>query len=434
MPATPPAVKLTVPLEEGFLEVATSTVEAAGGALGLAGPGALSLRLAVEEIFSRLGRGRSLGRLDLEIFGLGHGVRLDLALPRRNLDLRLFNLTARAELDDEAGLSDLGLFIAARSVDGFSVSEADGGSVVLRLVKEKAYPHDDLAAPEISPADAPVEILPGTPELSQGFARRLAADFPVSAYPPGLAQPGRLADMVASGEFRLALALGREGRLAGGVVWRVEGQQAEMMGPYLFGRPSGDPLAATLVDACLRGLAKSEAMGLICRFPGVGLPAGYFETLGRLTRRLAGGGQAAEVWHFRQMTEDPGRAVWSHPATMHFLGDEYRRLFLPRQVRPIRHAGERRPSHSLIGVSLDRARSEATLRPLMDGADFGDNLADHLKLLADEGVADVRLATDQGVSWQASLAESLAGSGLEPRLVLPWAGAADVIIWQPMAG
>jgi hypothetical protein len=122
--------------------------------------------------------------------------------------------------------------------------------------------------------------------------------------------------------------------------------------------------------------------------------------------------------------------VWASPQAEGFLRREYDRLSLAREVRHARPEGEARPAHSVLGAHLEHAQLRATLRPLWDGEDAAANLADHVEVLAAEGIENLLLELDLGWAWQGSWAAPALEQGFVPRLVLPRGGRSDLLLLQ----
>ena len=91
-------------------------------------------------------------------------------------------------------------------------------------------------------------------------------------------------------------------------------------------------------------------------------------------------------------------------------------------------------AHSLLATSLDRLRGLAVLRPLLDGQDITANLQAHVEAIQAQGTGDILLHLDLSEPWQGALAPTLAACGFAPRLVLPHAGASDVLVCQHVPG
>lgn len=426
--------RLSLPLRAELVGMVTSFAEQGGLALGLGGPEALSLTLACEEVFAYMaGLAEGEEGLTVLLHPLGYAVRAEFILPGRELDLSLMNLTAQPSLSDETQLAQLGLLIASRSVEHFYLSPTSQGGLSLSLVKEKAYPAGTpLAPPAVQPL-ASFSLAPASPAQLKDLAHLLAAGYAPQIYPPYLAQPGRLVDMVSGGEYGACLALGPRQALGGAMLWRHLGQTAHCYGPYLFGQPPGSEMAAALVEGCLAALAKSEALSLICRYPTPELPQEYFEHLGELELSLP---QGRLTWpHFyRQLREDPGALSWCHPCLEEFLRAQYARLFLARDLRLTQPEGEARAAHSLLGARFDRTRGTVTLRLMQDGRDLADNLSRHVKLLAGENLPNVHFRLDLGDAAEAAQAHLLQAAGFVPRLILPWGGRGDLAVYQLAGG
>jgi hypothetical protein len=138
--------------------------------------------------------------------------------------------------------------------------------------------------------------------------------------------------------------------------------------------------------------------------------------------------------YFRQLHEDLGCQVWAHPVLEDFLRAEYRRLFFAREIRSTRYGGEQRPAHSVFAPQFDRTNRQVTLRAIWDGADASENLSQHLKVLKAERLPNIFFEVDLGHAWQANLSQILIDSGFRPRLILPYGGEADVVVFQYQGG
>jgi hypothetical protein len=164
------------------------------------------------------------------------------------------------------------------------------------------------------------------------------------------------------------------------------------------------------------------------------MPVHYFEFLGELTLRYAAGLTRAWPHYYRQLREDPGASSWCHPCLEDFLRGHYRQLFLARELRLTQPEGEARSPHSLIGARFDRTRGMVNLRLLWDGRDLAGNIARHLEVLGGEGLPNVFFSLDLGRADQAGQAHLLEEAGFRPRLVLPWGGRGDLLVYELAEG
>lgn len=426
---------LTIPLNSNFLPLATAFAERAAGALGLGRAEGLKLTLACEEVFGYLAAVAPPGEaVTITAEGRVYYLRLDFVFKAREVDLRLFNLAARISPDDEADLEQLGLLIASRTVERFLLTDQGHEGLLLSLFKERAYPPDEGHSAAAAPAEAELALRPAAPEDLAALARLLKAHHRLEVYPPSFAVPGKLIDMVASGEYSALVACDQQGRLGGAILWdRTAGRTVRCHGPYLFNRPGDSPAAEQLVEGCVSALAHSDAAGIIFMYPPPEMPGGYFELLGSLDFHAGDGGWLEMPCYYRQLQEDPGLVVWSHPGLDDFLKEQYQRLAFARDLNSSQGVEHRRGPHSVFSTSLDREHARAVLHPMWDGEDLAENLARHVKALNGEGVSNLFCHIDLAYTWQAALTGHLLEAGFTPRLILPFGGKGDVVIFQHRA-
>ena len=428
----PETIQLTVPLEAAFTGLVTAFSEQAARALGLDAAAALKLTLSAEEVFSYLARHSPEVRwVRLEVISGGYYVELQVVFPPARVDLAVFNLTSSLSLEDDSDLEKLGLLIASRSADRFAIRREADGTICIAFRKEKTYPPaEDIPPPPTRPL-AEFSLEAPDPQQIKAISHLLAASYPAQYYPSAFGVPGKLADMLASGAYQAVVARDRAGHIGGCFIWRgPEGSLIHGYGPYLFGQPQDSPVAAAVVESCLEQVGKLPAVGILVRYPTPQLPADYFERLGSLDYHRADGSRLEWPHFFRQLQEDPGAQVWAHPELEDFLQETYQRLELARSIWTTRPEGESRPEHSVFAAHLDPGQGHVTLRPLWDGKDAAANLARHLELLRADGFRNLLLGMDLGVAWQAELVPDALSVGFRPRLVIPYGGTADVVIFQ----
>jgi hypothetical protein len=115
---------------------------------------------------------------------------------------------------------------------------------------------------------------------------------------------------------------------------------------------------------------------------------------------------------------------------MPFLHARYDGLVLPREILTSIWEGERRDTHSALTVRFDRPAQIVRLRPAWDGEDAARNIADHVRVLTDEGFANIFFEMDLGRPWQCLMTPALLERGFAPALLLPNAGEGDVVVFQ----
>ena len=192
-------------------------------------------------------------------------------------------------------------------------------------------------------------------------------------------------------------------------------------------------MAAALLEYCLNAIAKSPAVGLINRQPGPDLPQSYFEPLGSIIDYHNTAAPQEITAGFRQMQEDPGTVIWSHPEIADFLRNRCQQLTLPREIRLTDAGGENETEFSVLASQFERAQNRVILRPLWAGSDMKKNIAEHLELFAAEMIDNIFFVIDLGQSRQAKFIPALKENGFAPRLILPYGGLrGDLLLLQKM--
>ena len=428
-------VALKIYLEAGLMPVATSFVEQTALAYGLGPAEAMKLTLAVEEIFTFLcGLAQPEETLEIDCENLGYGVAADLRIGRGNFNMRAFNLTASISPDDEASLEEMGLVLAARLVERLQVVEQGEYGLSLRLIKEKTYPAQAVFTGVIPAPKGRHRAVTPDPEMLKHFLGLVNRYYETRFFPPSFTLPGKVVDMAAQGEYEAVLAVDEAGNVGGGLIWSGVGQRTvECFGPYVFQDEAATELGEILMDACLGRIARTRTVGLFTRYATPALPVEYFESLGQLVLFGPQGPQPQPAY-YRLLHEDPGCSVWSHQDLEEFLKQEYQRLVLPREIRLCGHQGENMPEDSVLAAELRRETGSALLHPLKAGTDARQNLAQHVRLLENEHLANIYFEMDLGQAWQTMFTPALLANDFMPRLVIPYGGENDRVVFQYLVG
>lgn len=419
---------LEMPVAKPFLPLASAFVRMAAQGLALSQKPSNELALAAEEIVSylvHLGIAGEEMRISCESGSCF--LRISLSLPVRNLPLQAFNLTARVDVESEAYLDQMGLLIASRMVDRFQISKSRTGNLVLILIKEFPYPEigEDFRLEIPKPISRFIIHEPEPAEIKQ-FVRLVNQCYPATQFPREFRYPGKIVDMTRAQEFQILLAQGPAGDTGGGIAWKWEGKKTvEIFGPYLFPADGCPERAGRLLDACIGKVARTSATVIVCQTPTPQLPEGYLEEL-----CPANGRTKSPVPRFRMIQEDTGAVVFAHPELVGFLRQEYQRLVFPRDVQTICDDGEAKEAYSVLSTEIDRGIARAILRPVWPGEDCEENLANHVALLRQEAISSVSFEMDLGVSWHAGFTPGLMRLGFEPRMILPYAGVSDVVLFE----
>lgn len=429
------SVTLSVAANPMFLQLVTAFVEKSALAFGLDEPEALSLTLAAEEIFAYLCQSLAPDKeISLRCLGGGYYAEEEFRFEAKDFNMKAFNLTSAASVEADIETPETGLLIASRMVDRFRFSQQDSELRVV-LLKEKAYPPYSELPAATAQSLKEFSIRVPDPEELKFFLRLLNLNYRAHMVPMSFRFPGKVVDMVSAGDYSAVIAADRSGQLGGGALWRLDGPKLiEFYGPYLFNQQPGSNMAQALVEHFLGSVAKSSAAGVINRYPTPELPAEYFEPLGSLSVTKDEGGLVSIPAYYRHLEEDMGITVWAHPSLREFLRDEYSRLVFAREIRLVTDEGETSSTFSVLSAEFDGASSRVVLRPVWWGLDAAENVANHVRTLSEEGLAGIFFEMDLGRPWHGRFTPALLDAGFEPRLVLPYAGRGDLVVFQHAGG
>ena len=418
-------MEMTLPLTPAFLPVAAVSVEETSRALGLGDAEAKSLALATEEIMAYLADYGGETRLQLTCSGFLYGAELRLRTPAGALPLSAFNLTTELEMATEESWGNLPFVLAARMTDEMWIEPQADGYCTLVFRKEKRYPTLAVQEPAASPEwQAPFSLRRPDAALLKEWCSE--ASCREAVLPAFFRYPGKLVDMVASGQYDARVALDRTGRIAGGTMWKVGARMAEGFGPYAW--MAG--VAAALLDDMLAQLARSGALFLVIHYSAATMPREYFEELGtqQLTD-LSGCQRQWPVW-YRQLAEDNGATIRVDARLAVYLQREYQRLALPREVRAVETAGETLTAEAAFAVHFRTDEGIAVLRPLLAGKNAVALLRKQVRILRAQGFNDVRAMLDLGIAELAMLGGEFLTAGFSPFLLLPWGGQGDLLLFR----
>ena len=405
--------ELSLPLQAAFLPIATSCVEQSVQAFGMGRAEAMHLTLAVEEVYSFLAaRTAADQRLKLLCRNGGYYAEVVCRFPQHALPVGAFNITSTVSSDDEQSLDEMGLLLAARTVDQLGIS-SETGEMKIRFVKNKRYPSVQEQLPDLASPGNFQEVEPET-ELLKQFSCRVTAKYGKQA-PSFFTFPGKVADMVACGEYGAVLLADGKGNVGAGMLWRRGQKLVEAFGPYAFYDQTHMSILA--VEACLRKMARTSAVCMVVQEPTADMPPGYFE-------RLAQEGSVL----YRQLEEDNGTTAYAHPQFADFLQDCYQQLYLPRAVHPVEHQGESLSPCSAFAAQMNRPVGRVTLTAIWVGKDAAPVLLEHVRALKQEGFTEIQFHLDTGVAEQAMLSPALSAAGFVTRWVLPWGGRGDILV------
>lgn len=422
---------LSLNCEYSLIPVATSFVESAANCYGLEGEAVLDLTLASEEIFSYLCSMAEHGeQVGITCRQGGYFVELEFEFRAGDFDLAAFNLTAANDIETENLETEKGLLIASRLVDRFSFLRHSGFSRLM-MVKEKSYPSiTDEPVPTSKVLQDYVIRQPESEELKL-FVRNVRIEYDPCLIPSIFETPGKVVDMAEFGTYRAAIASDQTGAIGGGIIWSWENDKlVEFFGPYILNQPGNSLMPIQLVEFMISLIARTTAVGIITKSPSPQLPTEYFEPLGNLSMVLPGRDVCQSSSYYRHLQEDFGTSVWAHSLVKEFLISEYRRHVFARQIKIVTDEGENRAPKSVIATELDKGASKATLKPVWWGNDDLFLIEAHVRTLVRENLLNIFFEMDLGRAWECHFTPSLISAGFEPRLVLPYAGTGDILIFQ----
>lgn len=408
-------IDLEIPFQIECLPLATGCVEQATRIYGFGKAESMHLALAVEELFSFLSRRFAPGhRLNLSCRNAGYYAEVVCRFQRGLLPVEAFNITATISPDDDKSLEQMGLLLAARTVDRLQIF-AQETEMAIHFIKEKKYPkvNEPISPFEVTESFQPRET---EPELLKQFAARVWSCYGASA-PAFFEFPGKLVDMVWQNEAGAVLLVDGKGRVGAGALWRLQGKMAEMFGPYVFCDQTR--LATEILERAIARLGRSGLLCAIVQKPVELMPQGFFEALDESGNRL-----------YRQLEEDNGAIAYVHPRLLDYFQSQLRRLVLPRQIHSVEHQGEQLAEGAAFATEINRQNQFAVLRSLWPGKDSLQVLREHIYYLRAAGLGTVYFYLDAGVPEQALLTPALLDSGFEPQWILPWGGQGDLIVLQ----
>lgn len=406
-------IELNMPLQAAFLPIATGCVEQSVQAYGMGRAEAMHLALAVEEVYSFLAARTSIDqRLKLLCRNGGYYAEVVCRFPQHALPVGAFNITSTVSSEDEESLAEMGLLLAARTVDQLGIS-AENGEMKIHFVKNKNYPPVREQIADFVLQGGFREVEPET-ELLKQFACRVTAKYGAQA-PSFFTFPGKVADMVACGEYGAVLLADGKGNVGAGMLWRRGHKLAEAFGPYVICDQA--QLAIRSLEACLQKMARTSLVCMVVQDPTPDMPPGYFELLAQDGSVL-----------YRQLEEDNGTTSYAHPEFVDFLRKGYQQLYLPREVHPVEYQGESQSPCSAFAAQMNRPAKRVTLTAIWVGQDAAALLLEHVRALKQEGFTEIQFHLDTGVAEQAMLGPALSAAGFIPQWILPWGGRGDLLV------
>lgn len=415
-------MELNVELVPERMPVVVAFAESAAKSAGLSDAEITMLALSTEELFLALCSSIPGAGITVRFHDRRYAADLLFQVPQPP-DLRIFNITSRPDHETEEGLADMGLFLASRACDQFSIQQPALGGWEIMLRKERCYPASTQQSLLYSTVQNWQLTTVPPPDAVKQFSTLIADSFAACQFPEEFTPPGRLLDKLASNEYGIILAQGEHGELAGGLIWRAgEGRIVECFGPYLAAVAEPEQLTTALCEKATEQFGRSNRLGLVLYAPQQPPVAAGFEAAGTLA--IPGG----TIWTgYRMLAEEFGADASVAAELMPFYTDWCSSMALARNIRTYHDDGETANGLTLFATRLNRSIGMARLTPLLVGRDAEAVLEEHLQLLDQEQFSAVYCTVDTGRPFDALLAPHLLKRGFIPRMLVPWGGTGDLI-------
>ncbi len=408
---------LTIAAEPAFLPVAVSFAEKTCQGCGFSQKETTALVLAVEEIFVYLNKFNQGTMISIACRFKPYLMELTLEFTAENFNLRAFNLTSTVDVEDESSLDELGLLIAGRMVDSFSMNQT-GEKIHMSLIKYMGYKKAEATGYAPAPLVCRTIDRPDPVEVRM-VAGMIRESESMADLPFFFKTPLMVADMHGAGDLAALILKDRQNTVAGGLFWKSLNQNTvEILGPYIYGQTESAQMGEELVEKCLEAIGRKNFTGIICQHYGHDVPEHCFETIGTLSGKKI---------FFRQLQEDTGTCAWLHPSIEADITDRYKRLFLPRNIIALADNTGPRASHTVISSELNRAADTVVMHPLVIGDDVLETIAAHISLFQSEGYQTILFRLDLGESAHAGWIPALMEKGFSTALLLPYGGRGDLL-------
>lgn len=411
-----PTVKLNIPLQNDFLPLLLSYIEKSASAFNFPDPEIQSLMLATEEVFSFLVfNAKSSDNLLFVLKNKGSSLELVVKFAPQTLPVKALNITAKVIGKNKLPLNDMGILIAARSVDNLSLKIDDDNKMIMTMIKKKSY-HNIIIPKkyDISYGNSfyPIDI---DLEKSQEFLSLIHDKYKESQIPDFLSMPDKFSDMINQGEFDGCFAQDENNNLAGALLWRLSGKMIFGFGFYTFCKP--EIVAKVLWKGCISRTAMINPYCCFIRNPTKNTPEEYFQKIDN----------AAYAFMANDQENIP---VFLAPPLVPFVQNFYQKLSISRQI--YEKVINDKEFHNLsddsaFAADMDRKNKKVTLSLIWLGKDALKNLKEQAETLLNEGFEKIYFKLQIENSPHAIMGEFLLKAGFKPNLIIPWTEQGDLL-------
>ncbi|MEQ8170547.1 MAG: hypothetical protein ABRQ38_16795 [Candidatus Eremiobacterota bacterium] len=427
------SVNLNLPVNQNFLPVIISFAEKSAEIFRLGEKEKFQLVLATDEVFTYLCQhSKSQDIINIRCTDITYSVKIEFIFPVNELNLKMFNITSTISPDSKDDIEELGIFIASRSVDRFQIINDHHGNMILTLYKDRKYPHiKEIIIDDHEELEEDFIIKEASPEQVKKLLYKIVKHYPDYLYPENFYYPGKITDMMSEGIYHIYVVLDKCDRVAGGILCNSKSQKiAQTFGPYIFNIPEPSSICERLMNICINNLVRSEITGIFTIYLSAHLPVNYFESLRSITLYRESQNPVIVPAFYREIKEDPGGHIWINPLIETFIKEEYKKLFLARYMDKISNTGESKPEYSVFSSEIDRENNEVRLYPVWPGRDMEENLIKHIETFVKENLINIFCFIDLASSWQVEFITDLVKHNFSPKLLFPYGGKSDLVIFQ----
>ncbi|MFW6145420.1 MAG: hypothetical protein ACOC4Y_01340 [bacterium] len=380
------------------------------------------LSLGTEEVVAYLSNKFTGKKIDVEAAKDALGVQVRFSLPELFSDLHVFNLSTnyRPILDEESNFNRMGLYLAARFADGFSL-ELKNQRIEMTL--KQGYEFETIHKMETIPQyRGQFSIADSNYDTVTDACASILNRYKSDQYASVVHTPEKLWAYMQEEIFRACSVKDEAGNVAGFLYWEnLSNKSANFYGPYLFADDK-ETIAELLFKHMFETIAKSSLFAVFNGIATSSVPSNFFEKIMI---------DEARLMYYRQLNEEVGMVVRTPSILRQYLEGFYEKLLLIRDIVVVDGYNKSdKQECSLFGIDFDKINKAATIIPLVDGKDATANIESHINYLRSENYSEIYARFDLFYAWQAILAALFYQNGFQPYLVKPYAGQSDILIMK----
>jgi anti-sigma regulatory factor (Ser/Thr protein kinase) len=406
-----------------ILSDSVNFVEKSSVALGCEKKTALKLRLSCEEIISALYKDKkNLNPAEISIENKADRTVLSIKISPIGLDLKAFNLAYKPDLESKK--NDLGLAIASRYVDDFSMEELQFEKILINFSINKKY------EAKVKDIESPGEInfyrlVKPSRKLIMEFGSLLNKVYKTFDFYPDFFHPQRLNDLLSFGELSAVISVNENNRVTGGAfAIPTRPQMLEFFGPFVFSLNKKNETAKDLACHLLEKVARKNYKGVFCTFyDNSYFPEKYFIPAGKIQNKNL----QKTAWYF-PLSDDEGGKTFIHPSIKDYVLNSIEKQDLPRDISIIETDSVPEIKSSVLASKISRQTKTSAVKILLSGSDFEENIDIHMDYFKDLGIENFTVDLDLCDKFQALASPVLIKKGFKPLIFLPCGAKGDLLV------